>query len=198
MEGSCSASISFSLSLYLSLSTLFLSFCSPLPLHTFSPFSLSHTHTFSPFSGFIGAINVICMWPFFFLLDAVGIEKFTQPPGEVVGALFLNGLFGTVLSDYLWARSVLLTSPLVATLGEFISFFLSLSLFLSFILPFSISASLTPSLFHSTSYSIPLSTSTFLFTPPSHPFLCLSLSLSLSLFLFLSRPLPHHPCCNDQ
>lgn len=35
----------------------------------------------------------------------------------VVGFLVLSGLADNVLSDYLWARSVLLTSPTVATIG---------------------------------------------------------------------------------
>jgi hypothetical protein len=37
--------------------------------------------------------------------------------GTIVGFLVLSGLCDNVLSDYLWARSVLLTSPTVATIG---------------------------------------------------------------------------------
>lgn len=33
------------------------------------------------------------------------------------GFIFLSGFFDDVISDYLWARSVLLTSPTVATVG---------------------------------------------------------------------------------
>ena len=40
-----------------------------------------------------------------------------MPSWTVMGYLVLNGLIGTVLSDYLWMLSVLLTSPVVATLG---------------------------------------------------------------------------------
>lgn len=33
------------------------------------------------------------------------------------GFIFLSGFFDDVISDYLWARSILLTSPTVATVG---------------------------------------------------------------------------------
>jgi solute carrier family 35 protein F5 len=35
----------------------------------------------------------------------------------VFGFVMLNALFDDVIADYLWARSVLLTSPTVATVG---------------------------------------------------------------------------------
>lgn len=37
--------------------------------------------------------------------------------GVIFGFLVLNGFCNNVLSDYLWARSVVLTSPTVATIG---------------------------------------------------------------------------------
>ena len=36
---------------------------------------------------------------------------------SVLGFIVLNGLADNVLSDYLWARSIVLTSPTVATVG---------------------------------------------------------------------------------
>lgn len=33
------------------------------------------------------------------------------------GLIFVSGFFDDVISDYLWARSILLTSPTVATVG---------------------------------------------------------------------------------
>ena len=57
------------------------------------------------------------MWPLGFFLDLVGIESFAFPSGQVWLYLTVNGLVGTVLSDYLWLLSVLLTSPLVSTVG---------------------------------------------------------------------------------
>ena len=57
------------------------------------------------------------MWPFGFLLNFIGLEPFAFPSGQVWLYLTVNGLVGTVLSDYLWLLSVLLTSPLVSTVG---------------------------------------------------------------------------------
>lgn len=35
----------------------------------------------------------------------------------ILGFIVLNGLCDNVLSDYLWARAIVLTSPTVATVG---------------------------------------------------------------------------------
>jgi solute carrier family 35 protein F5 len=67
--------------------------------------------------GLLGFFNMTLLWPLFFILDYSNVEAFRVPPLKVIGALFLNGLLGTVLSDYLWSLSVLLTSPLIATIG---------------------------------------------------------------------------------
>lgn len=67
--------------------------------------------------GFLGLFNLVLFWPGFFLLHATGIETFHAPPLNVLVALTVNGFFGSVISDFLWARSVLLTSPLIATMG---------------------------------------------------------------------------------
>jgi solute carrier family 35 protein F5 len=69
------------------------------------------------FFGFVGLWNLLLMWPFFFILHWTGLETFALPPSAVLGYLFLNGFIGTVLSDWLWLQSMLLTSPLVSTLG---------------------------------------------------------------------------------
>jgi len=66
------------------------------------------------------------LWPLFFVLDKFGFENFEMPGGRLILLLTLNGLLGTVLSDYLWARSVLLTTPLIATIATSLSIPLSL------------------------------------------------------------------------
>ena len=65
----------------------------------------------------VGVVNLLCLWPFFFVLHASGIETFELPTGQTLGALLLNALIGTALSDVLWALSVVLTNPVVATVG---------------------------------------------------------------------------------
>eukprot|EP01119_Soliformovum_irregulare_P020317 TRINITY_DN6553_c0_g1_i2.p1 TRINITY_DN6553_c0_g1~~TRINITY_DN6553_c0_g1_i2.p1 ORF type:complete len:263 (+),score=63.36 TRINITY_DN6553_c0_g1_i2:350-1138(+) len=67
--------------------------------------------------GFLGAINTVVLFPVLILFSVTGLEHFEFPTGKVFGFLTIQGLIGTVLSDYLWLLSVLLTSPLIATLG---------------------------------------------------------------------------------
>lgn len=67
--------------------------------------------------GFLGFFNAVVFWPCFFIFHLVGIESFAAPPAKVILFLTINGIFGTVISDFLWAKSVLLTSPLIASLG---------------------------------------------------------------------------------
>ena len=67
--------------------------------------------------GFLGLTNLCLAWPLFFVLHWTRLEPFALPSSTILLSLLLNGLLGTVLADYLWARSILLTSPLVATMG---------------------------------------------------------------------------------
>ncbi|KAI9313496.1 hypothetical protein BX666DRAFT_1977045 [Dichotomocladium elegans] len=70
------------------------------------------------FFGFVGAFNVMLLWPIFFILDYTGLEMFDLPHGGVLcTTLILNAFIGTFLSDYLWLLAMLMTSPLVVTLG---------------------------------------------------------------------------------
>jgi len=68
------------------------------------------------FFGLVGLCNLLCMWPLFFLFHYSGIEPIKLPDWETIGLLTLAG-FINVISDYFWARSILLTSPLIATVG---------------------------------------------------------------------------------
>eukprot|EP01134_Creolimax_fragrantissima_P006987 CFRG6987T1 len=69
------------------------------------------------FFGFVGLFNVLFLWPMFIILHVTGVETFEIPSSTTLAFITVNALIGTVLSDYLWIYSTLLTSPLVATLG---------------------------------------------------------------------------------
>ncbi|CAO3651510.1 unnamed protein product [Mucor fragilis] len=70
------------------------------------------------FFGFVGAFNVLFMWPAFPLLHFLGLETFELPFSPSLWIMvLLNAFVGTFLSDYLWLLAMLMTSPLVVTLG---------------------------------------------------------------------------------
>ncbi|KAJ2782383.1 hypothetical protein H4R18_002316 [Coemansia javaensis] len=70
------------------------------------------------FFGAVGLANTALLWPGLVALHAAGIERFQLPQTRGVWAMVLvNALVGTFLSDYLWLLAMLMTSPLVVTLG---------------------------------------------------------------------------------
>lgn len=77
---------------------------------------------FSYFLGFVGLLNNILLLPLFFIFNATGFETFEWPNRQTFLLLSLNAFFGTLVSDYCWARSVVLLGPLVTTLGITLTF----------------------------------------------------------------------------
>jgi solute carrier family 35 protein F5 len=71
----------------------------------------------SLFFGFMGVINFVGLLPIVLALHYSGIESLAGLTTEILLLIGIKGLFDNVLSDYLWARAVLLTSPTVATVG---------------------------------------------------------------------------------
>ena len=67
--------------------------------------------------GYLGIINAIALLPLLLIFILVGYIDLSKMTYEVTGFLFLGGFLDNALSDYLWARSVVLTSPTVATVG---------------------------------------------------------------------------------
>lgn len=69
--------------------------------------------------GYVGLLSLLLLLPptLLLLLTHALPSVFAGLSLSVLGFIVLNGLADNVLSDYLWARSIVLTSPTVATVG---------------------------------------------------------------------------------
>ena len=65
----------------------------------------------------VGLFNAVFLLPLFPILDYTGVEIFEWPNLPALGAMTLNAIFGTVISDFCWCKSVVLLGPLLPTLG---------------------------------------------------------------------------------
>lgn len=81
------------------------------------PEEIEQNFEFSYFLGFVGLFNSIGLIPLFPILNYSGIETFEWPNTKVLEGLTINAILGTVISDYCWAKSVVLLGPLMTTLG---------------------------------------------------------------------------------
>lgn len=78
------------------------------------------------FFGLVGLINVLTLWPGLVILHYTGLETFEMPPTGTVTLIILCNSLGSLISDMAWAYAVLLTSPIVVTVGLSITIPLSL------------------------------------------------------------------------
>lgn len=78
------------------------------------------------FFGLVGVSNVLLLWPGFFVLHFLDIEKFELPPTHKILTIVLVNSASSLVSDFCWAYSMLLTSPLVVTVGLSLTIPLSL------------------------------------------------------------------------
>ncbi|XP_033126332.1 solute carrier family 35 member F5-like [Anneissia japonica] len=69
------------------------------------------------FFGFVGLFNFLIIWPGFFIMNNFHLELFELPTKKVWCYIVVNGLVGTVLSEFLWLWGCFLTSSLIATLS---------------------------------------------------------------------------------
>lgn len=69
------------------------------------------------FLGYLGLFNLLIFLPVALVLNFAKLEPFTNLNWEQVGLLIGKGLLDNVLSDYLWAKAVLMTTTTVATAG---------------------------------------------------------------------------------
>ena len=69
------------------------------------------------FFGYLGVLNCAMLAPIVVVLLIVDPRVFSGLTATVFGFVTVKGLCDNVLSDYLWARAVILTTPTVATVG---------------------------------------------------------------------------------
>ena len=69
------------------------------------------------FFAYLGGFTFLLFGPLVLLLHLSAVEPLDILTWPVLDLLVCKGLFDNVLSDYLWAQAVLLTSPAVATVG---------------------------------------------------------------------------------
>ncbi|RYN42456.1 hypothetical protein AA0112_g1417 [Alternaria arborescens] len=69
------------------------------------------------FFGLVGLANVLLLWPGFIILHLTGIEPFELPPTSRILNIVLINSASSLVSDFCWAYAMLLTSPLIVTVG---------------------------------------------------------------------------------
>ncbi|KAI8932234.1 hypothetical protein NX059_011113 [Plenodomus lindquistii] len=78
------------------------------------------------FFGFVGLANTLLLWPGLIALHYLDIEPFALPPTRRILAIVLVNSASSLVSDFCWAYAMLLTSPLVVTVGLSLTIPLSL------------------------------------------------------------------------
>jgi len=69
------------------------------------------------FFGFVGLFNFLFLWPPLIIMNQLGYEKLELPPNKSVYIIIIFNCLASFLADFLWARAMLLTSPLTVTVG---------------------------------------------------------------------------------
>lgn len=78
------------------------------------------------FFGLVGLFNIILLWPGLFVLHFTGIEPFELPPTSRIFTIVIVNSAASLVSDFCWAYAMLLTSPLIVTVGLSLTIPLSL------------------------------------------------------------------------
>ncbi|KAK2677307.1 Protein of unknown function DUF3955 [Fusarium oxysporum f. sp. vasinfectum] len=78
------------------------------------------------FFGLVGVFNVVLLWPIFFILHWTGLEPFELPPSSTLWGIIIFNAVSSFISDISWALALLMTTPLVVTVGLSLTIPLSL------------------------------------------------------------------------
>ncbi|KKY27924.1 putative integral membrane protein [Phaeomoniella chlamydospora] len=80
----------------------------------------------SLFFGLVGFFNLLLLWPLFPILSLANQEPFELPPTPRIWFIIITNSLSSLLSDIAWAHAMILTSPLVVTVGLSLTIPLSL------------------------------------------------------------------------
>lgn len=69
------------------------------------------------FFGFVGVCTLVGLWPVIFVLHWLGIETFELPPTSRVYIILVCNGAAIMISDFCWVVAMLMTSPLVVSVG---------------------------------------------------------------------------------
>ena len=78
------------------------------------------------FFGLVGMFNFFLLLPLFPILHWIGVEPFALPPNRRIWTILIINSASSLLSDLCWAYAMILTSPLVVTVGLSLTIPLSL------------------------------------------------------------------------
>ncbi|KAL2438621.1 putative vacuolar membrane protein [Exophiala dermatitidis] len=78
------------------------------------------------FFGLVGTFNLVLLFPLFPILHYTGLERFELPPTPHVWTILLTNSISSFFSDICWAYAMVLTSPLLVTVGLSLTIPLSL------------------------------------------------------------------------
>lgn len=78
------------------------------------------------FFSLVGLLNTVILLPLFPLLHYTGLEPFALPPTPRIWKIILVNSASSLTSDVMWAYAMVLTSPLVVTVGLSLTIPLSL------------------------------------------------------------------------
>ncbi|KAF1355795.1 hypothetical protein EJ07DRAFT_181782 [Lizonia empirigonia] len=78
------------------------------------------------FFGLVGFSNLILLWPGLIVLHLTHIEPFSLPPTSKILTIVLVNSASSLVADFCWAYAMLLTSPLVVSVGLSLTIPLSL------------------------------------------------------------------------
>ncbi|KAJ2906627.1 vacuolar membrane protein [Zalerion maritima] len=69
------------------------------------------------FFGLVGLYNLALLWPLFIIFHVTGVETFELPPTGKIWTIIWANSMSSFFSDMSWAYAMLLTTPLVVTVG---------------------------------------------------------------------------------